>query len=498
MGEKTMDRPPASAAAEEEPVTPAGRLFLVPELDQTINVAIGVKDPIDVVALRAVIADSMMMNHPRFSSLLVTDKRGREHWRKTKINLDQHITIHRHFEDPAGAADAAAESEVEGIVNDYLADFSVSRPLSRDKPLWEVHVMSDLRCVIWRLHHSLGDGISMMSLFLECCRRAADPNQIPEMGPAVVVRGKKKKKSSTENENEKRRNWRGKGVIGLLKLVWFTVIYVLEAIGRSLWVSDKNTVLTGGQGVELWPRKIATAKFNLEDMKAVKRAIPNATINDVLCGIISCGLSRYLEVRSAKALQEGLQITGLALVNLRKQPGIQEMSNLMKKDSRARWGNRFGYIILPVYYHKVAADGPLGYVRIAKKMTNRKKQSLEAHFSYASSHIVMSCFGPKVAYRLVNRMICNTTFSLSNVAGPQEEITVIGNSVSYIRVNNSSLSHALSMTMMSYKGRADMQILVAKDIIPDPEFLASCFEDALLQMKVVAADDNSSARQLEV
>ena len=32
-----------------------------------------------------------------------------------------------------------------------------------------------------------------------------------------------------------------------------------------------------------------------------------------------------------------------------------------------------------------------------------------------------------------------------------------------------------------------LQILVAKDIIPDPEFLAECFEDSLLEMKEAAS-----------
>ena len=46
------------------------------------------------------------------------------------------------------------------------------------------------------------------------------------------------------------------------------------------------------------------------------------------------------------------------------------------------------------------------------------------------------------------------------------------------------------MHMMSYAGRADMQILVAKDIIPDPEFLAECFENALFEMKTAATTLN--------
>lgn len=42
------------------------------------------------------------------------------------------------------------------------------------------------------------------------------------------------------------------------------------------------------------------------------------------------------------------------------------------------------------------------------------------------------------------------------------------------------------MHMVSYADLADLQILVTKDIIPDPEFLLNCFEDALSEMKVAA------------
>ncbi|KDO59758.1 hypothetical protein CISIN_1g0129801mg, partial [Citrus sinensis] len=48
------------------------------------------------------------------------------------------------------------------------------------------------------------------------------------------------------------------------------------------------------------------------------------TINDVLFGVVSSGLSRYLDHRSPNALPEGLRITGLAMVNIRRQPGLQE------------------------------------------------------------------------------------------------------------------------------------------------------------------------------
>jgi hypothetical protein len=40
--------------------------------------------------------------------------------------------------------------------------------------------------------------------------------------------------------------------------------------------------------------------------------------------------------------------------------------------------------------------------------------------------------------------------------------------------------------MVSYAGKADLQILVAKDIIPEPQLLATFMEEALLQMKQAA------------
>jgi hypothetical protein len=52
--------------------------------------------------------------------------------------------------------------------------------------------------------------------------------------------------------------------------------FSLEFVLRFLWVSDKKTVISGGDGVELWPRKLATAKFFIEDMKTVKGAVANA------------------------------------------------------------------------------------------------------------------------------------------------------------------------------------------------------------------------------
>lgn len=67
----------------------------------------------------------------------------------------------------------------------------------------------------------------------------------------------------------------------------------------------------------------------------------------------------------------------------------------MESKSGSRWGNKFGIMLLPVYYHK-GHGSPLDYIKTAKKMVDRKKRSLEAHFSYRIGYFVMNFIGSKV------------------------------------------------------------------------------------------------------
>lgn len=254
-------------ARVEEPVTPAGRLFLRPEIGQVIHCLLGGNHPINVDRVKSEITNSMMVKHPRFHSLLVTDRHGREYWKKTTLDIDRHVIF---LNDPVGVDPTLGE---ESAVNDYLADLSVSSPLSTDKPLWEIHLLMAHNCAVLRVHHALGDGISLMSMFLTSCRQAEDPEKLPTIKSTGA--------SSTSiismisgNDNN-RRNYR-RLFWGLVKMVWFTVVYVLEFVLRTLWVSDKRTALSGGAGVELWPRKLATAKFLFDDMRTVKNAVPHA------------------------------------------------------------------------------------------------------------------------------------------------------------------------------------------------------------------------------
>ncbi|ONH91668.1 hypothetical protein PRUPE_8G128600 [Prunus persica] len=115
-----------------------------------------------------------------------------------------------------------------------------------------------------------------MSLFSASFRGAEEEEKLPALGSA----GKKRNRVNGE------KGW-WVLLIGFVGMVWFSLIFAVEFALRSLWVCDRKTEISGGDGVELWPRKLATARFKLQDMKLVKKAVPNATINDVLVGVVS-------------------------------------------------------------------------------------------------------------------------------------------------------------------------------------------------------------------
>lgn len=77
----------------------------------------------------------------------------------------------------------------------------------------------------------------------------------------------------------------------------------------------------------------------------------------------------------------------------------QELSDMMKSKSQSRWGNKFGIMLFPIeYYKRNTVSDPLDCVKRAKAMIDRKKRSLEAHFSYQIGYYVMSYLGSKVKY----------------------------------------------------------------------------------------------------
>lgn len=67
---------------------------------------------------------------------------------------------------------------------------------------------------------------------------------------------------------------------------------------------------------------------------------------------------------------------------------------MMAKNSKAKWGNLLGYILLP--FNIALQDDPLDYVRQAKASIDRKKHSFEAICTYLCARFLQKIFGVEV------------------------------------------------------------------------------------------------------
>jgi hypothetical protein len=160
------------------------------------------------------------------------------------------------------------------FVEAYVADLASAPPMSFSRPLWACHILNGTSGdaaahMIVRVHHSLGDGTSLMSLLLACTRRVDQPNMLPSV-PA------------------KRKNPKAGPPFSLLSSLWKTLILVRNTmIGLSyyfatiLWIKDSDTRIKGHQGVERAPKSLMYTVIDIDDMRLVKDAV-NGVSSDLL------------------------------------------------------------------------------------------------------------------------------------------------------------------------------------------------------------------------
>ncbi|GAB2233412.1 hypothetical protein Droror1_Dr00002634 [Drosera rotundifolia] len=283
------------------------------ELGTIVHFAIALRNPINVDAIKSAFSNSMITKHLKFTSFMIKDRRGRYRWLKTQrpFNLDDHIILYHHKD-----IDTTSH-EKEEAVNNYLADLAVSMPLSTDKPLWELHMLIGLDCLVWWVHHSIGDGVSMFSIFLASFGTNPEGGLEKPNGRECCAGSGESEKTQIQTKRE----------VSLIKMLWWTLEYALNLGAQMLWTKDRTAVI-GGDGVELGPRKMVTVKFKLEDIKALKKDIPNVTVNDVFLGLISCALSKYLRSMDNQMQQHDFRISGICAANLRDPDALSRFQNV--------------------------------------------------------------------------------------------------------------------------------------------------------------------------
>ncbi|KAB1205029.1 O-acyltransferase WSD1 [Morella rubra] len=463
------------AVSSERPLSPASRLFHSPRFNCYIIAIMGCKTSINPDVVKAGL-EQTLLKHPRFSSKLVVDGNkcfGKKKWRRTAVNLEDHVIV--------PVVDPKTELP-DRFVEDYISNLTTT-PLDLSKPLWEVHLLniktSDAEAVgVFRIHHSLGDGASLVSLLLACTRKTSDPEALP----TIPV---KKRAGSTHSG---RFWWFLLAIWYLIRLICNTLVDLLLFVATILFLKDSKTPIKGAAGVELNTKKFVHRTVSLDDIKLVKSAM-NMTINDIVLGITQAGLSRYLNRRYSEDEKDGQpkqwkchapkssRLRACILVNLRQAAGIQELADMMAKGSKTRWGNLIGYMLLP--FNIALHDDPLDYVQQAKATVDRKKLSLEAICTFLSAELVLRVFGVKVAAAITHKVLSNTTMAISSLVGPQEEISFYGHPMAYLAPSVYGHPHALTIHFQSYVNKMTITVAADPNVVPDPHQLCNDLEESL-------------------
>lgn len=184
--------------------------------------------------------------------------RQEQKWVRTKVVAENHVIIPK-IELENTNSDAFLES--------YVSDLTTI-PLDTSKPLWEVHLLdlitSDAQnVVVLKIHHSVGDGMSLMSLVHACTRKTSNHDELP----SLPNENRQSSTSVAGSSGFPRLIW-------MVMLVWNTLCDALKFIATTMFLKDTDTPIKGDFRLNNSKRMcLVHCTVNLEDIKLIKNAM---------------------------------------------------------------------------------------------------------------------------------------------------------------------------------------------------------------------------------
>lgn len=333
----------------------------------------------------------------------------------------------------------------------------MSEALPREFPLWEFRVFpgqGEGTGVLIRLHHAIGDGISLMRVLLGLCdteEDAAWPEPLvarPRPRPAGVWQRARRMARLALREGH--------------DLIFDPTHTATASLARVLTLPpDALSCLKGELTRE--KRAALSPPYPLAEIKQLSRRL-GCTINDLLMTALAGALGRCL--RRFQSVPAEMSLRVVVPVDLRGGDG-QELSN------------QFGlvFLVLPVGEE----DAAQRLVRVRQAMASLKN-SPEALVTYE----LLSAVGltPAELERAIIDWFGNkATAVVTNLPGPQQPLYLGGarlESVMYWVPQSGRLG--LGVSILSYNGRVRMGIASDAGLLPHPEWLQEDFALAYQEM----------------
>ncbi|KAK1368427.1 O-acyltransferase WSD1-like [Heracleum sosnowskyi] len=438
-----------------EPVSPTGHYLNSSVLSLTILGVLETEIPIDDSQTLPLLRDVFLPINPRFSSIMVGEKNGVKKWKKVEVNLTDHVKV------PI-LPDGMSLGYYDDSLSNYLSKLGMDL-LPQTRPLWEVHIFkyptSDAAgTVIFKLHHALGDGYSLIGALLSCLKRMDNPS-IPLTFPS------RQTNSSLKSPKDNGVSSIFKRVIGipssLANTVWDFGSSLLKS---SIIVDVESPIRSGRDGVEFQPMAIRTMELSLEQIKSIKSNL-KVTLNDVIAGVILLGSRLYMGGESKESTN--FDTNALVLFNTRNVDGYKSVDEMLKPKSTMPWD-------------------PLKFVYETRNTVKRRRNSAGVFLTSVMLDYLTKFRGPEVTSKYIRNTLINSSITITNLIGPVEQMSLSDHPVKglYFIVVNSPQS--AEVTVMSYMGKLRLGIGVEKDFI-NPHKFKSCIANALDMISEAAA-----------
>ncbi|RPF29090.1 diacylglycerol O-acyltransferase [Georgenia muralis] len=327
------------------------------------------------------------------------------------------------------------------------------RPLDRDRPLWEMWLLTGLPGdrvgLFLRLHHVIADGVAVLGLLESLFTGgpgAAGQGPVFDLAEVRDAAGRSPARQGARAATRA-------GVTGARTAVnrAAETVEVLRA-GRAPAVSFNRPV--GGRS------RIVLARADLARTKAVAHA-HGGKVNDVVLAAVAGGARRLLEGRGE--LTDDLVLRVSVIASLRDPAA--------RPDGAA--GNLTGVRVVPV---PVGEADPVRRLELiaAHTAAHRGRPPLRPGGRLLRRWMV----GVMNHQRMVNLLV-------SNLPGPTEPLVFAGAPVlELFQLGTNQGNLALSVGVLSYAGTLEIDVVGDVDVVPDLDAFVSGLTDTLVQLGV--------------
>jgi diacylglycerol O-acyltransferase / wax synthase len=352
-----------------------------------------------------------------------------------------------------------------------LAARLFSRPLNRERPLWEMWLIEGLDggrfAVMSKTHHALVDGISgldILSVLFSTDEGSGEGDWHPRPSPGgPQMLGEALWERATMPAELVR------PALALLRRPRRAAQRALEAavgVGAMAWAGLSPAPATPYNRRIGGDRRFAWVRTELDDLKAIKNSL-GGTVNDVVLTVVARALRRDLDRRAFPV--DGLELKVFVPISMRGD------------DERGQTGNLVSGMVvaLPLWL-----DDPVEVLAQIIASTRQLKDSGQA--VGAQTLTELTGFAPPNVMDQAARLTARQRFInlvVTNVPGPQEPLHMAGRRLrDLFPIVPLGKNLGLGVALVSYDGAIDFGLVADFEAVPELDELAADFEAAIEEL----------------